>query len=569
MLASNPPNGIRTAYGRVRTGVCDTPLINPSPSVGGLRTLGSASAHPTGGSAEAITTSTMAPSPIHLRPYQRDALAAVEARFNAGDRSTLLNIATGGGKTVIFAELARRTSGRTLVLAHRAELIQQAAAKIEAVTGQAPGIEMGGVRANASDRIVVGSVQTLVRINREIIGETFELVVIDECHRAAAASYRAIIDKYQPDKLLGVTATPFRADDRELGAVFESLAYTASMIDLMVQGYLVDVRVHALPVEVNLSNVRTRHGDLASDDLGEALSHVLAPVAAMIADSYASRKLLAFCPTRATSVALVASLIQRGLPAAHIDGESPDRAQILADFRSGKIRFLSNANLLTEGYDEPSIEAILLFRPTKSKGLLTQMIGRGTRLHPGKDHLIVIDPLYQTERHDLVSVPDLALADGDTARRVSKIMRDKGSGLKEAIEIEIAERQAKLADTLNGHSARAAYNRSIRDLSPYEASLAELQGFLRHDGLLRLARDHPGPAATMPQLDLLRSRGVSAAEAFSKPVATQVIGMMLGRQREGLCTLKQWRFLGRRGMANARKMTFAEASAYIGGGSAT
>ncbi len=367
---------------------------------------------------------------ISLRPYQSDAAAAVFSSWQAGYRAPLIVLPTGAGKTITFAEVARRIPGRVLVIAHRRELITQAADKIEAVTGIRPGIEMGDLRAKASDRIVIATVQGLAR-GRRIEGEPFELVIVDEAHHALGDNqYGTVLEAIAAPKLLGVTATPYRADKKALADIFDDSPYSLGVLDLIdlakkTDGRegLVDVHVKTLPLKIDLRNVHVRQGDFVESEVADAIEPMLDGLADLIASDYSDRKLLTFCPLRATSRAWTERLQARGLLAEHVQGDSPDRADILADFARDDIRFLSNSNVLTEGYDEPSIDAILMLRPTKSRGFFAQMIGRGTRLFPGKDKLLVLDPCFVSERHSIMSAASLVARDDTHEKRVSDLMQ--------------------------------------------------------------------------------------------------------------------------------------------------
>jgi superfamily II DNA or RNA helicase len=274
-----------------------------------------------------------------------------------------------------------------------------------------------------------------------------------------------------------VTATPFRSDQLQLSRVFKDIVYTKRLLDLIEEGYLTDIRVRTLPIAVNLSGVRMEQGDFREDDLSQALEPTIEKLASIVAKEFRRRKLIAFCPLRETSRLWTAALRKRGLPAAHVDGESPDRAEILDAFARNDIRFLSNASLLTEGYDEPSIDAVLILRPTKSRILFSQMIGRGTRLFPGKDHLLVIDPLFQAERNNPVTVADLITEKNDEARLINSIMRKSRVKLSEAVGIaEQGIKPQALLKALAEVEGRQGYEALLSELGKPNASLLVRSG---------------------------------------------------------------------------------------------
>jgi superfamily II DNA or RNA helicase len=413
---------------------------------------------------------------IKLRPYQAEAIAAAKRAYDGGLRSALITLPTGAGKTVVFASIARDfLPERTLILAHREELLMQAKAKISAIAGVMPGLEKGRKKSSVEQSVVVASVQSLMR-GRVIPGKRFGLCVIDEAHHAAAPSYRKVLKRLRPRRILGVTATPFRTDQQQLSKVFQSNVYTKTLLDLIEEGYLTDIRVRTLPIAVDLSRVRIEQGDYRDDDLGHALEPAMDKLADIVTREFRHRKLVAFCPLRETSKQWTEALRRRKLPAAHIDGESADRTKILDAFARNEIRFLSNASLLTEGYDEPSIDTVLILRPTKSRILFSQMIGRGTRLSPGKDHLLVIDPLFQAERNNPITVANLVAGTNGQAHLIDTIMRRNRVKLSKAVGISEQGGPQALIKALSLVEGREGYEAAFADLSGQDASLLVRSG---------------------------------------------------------------------------------------------
>ncbi|MDA8040134.1 MAG: DEAD/DEAH box helicase [Actinomycetota bacterium] len=353
-----------------------------------------------------------------LRDYQHEALDAIEAFAAGGGHRGLVVLPTGTGKTVIFAEALRRRGGRSLVLAHRDELLGQAAHKL----AEAGIAEVGKVAAKADDmaaQIVLASVQTVSRDRRltRLVGTgMFSTVVVDEAHHVVAASYRKVLDALGAFEeggplTLGFTATADRGDRKGLGAVFEKVVYSRSMLPMIETGYLVDLRGLSVGLDIDWRQVRTTGGDYNVGDLAHSLTTARAPE--HVVEAYRRhgerRKALAFFP----SVALAAETAERfraaGVRSEVIDGTmSPDeRAPILRRLRSGETAVVCNCAVLTEGFDEPSVEAILLARPTRSRALYVQQLGRGTRPYPGKTDCLVVDFVGATARHDLVTFPSL------------------------------------------------------------------------------------------------------------------------------------------------------------------
>ncbi len=374
-------------------------------------------------------------------------------------------------------------------------------------------------------------------------------------HHAPAGSYKAALARFAPRYVLGVTATPYRNDKLKLLNVFEKNVYTKTILDLIEAGYLTNVAIRTLPVKIDLSQVRVKQGDFSEDDLGAALDPMIAELAAIVATEYSSRKLLTFCPLRETSKRWTQALLDHGLPAAHVDGDSPDRKQILNAYSRGDIRFLSNASLLTEGYDEPSIDTILILRPTKSRALYSQMIGRGTRLFKDKDRLLVLDPVFLSERHNILSVADLVAEDGETSTAIGELMENRGIGLKEAAGLNASLQRAKLAAALETASGREGYERSLADLC--------------------LNLDHPAlknwkPASgwqaeppTASQLSVIARAGIAPFLVGSKGFASEIIDRLVTRRQLGRATVKQVQFLRKAGHRNPEALSFEAASALI------
>ncbi len=338
-----------------------------------------------------------------LRDYQFEALAAVNGDFAGGVKSTVLVLATGLGKTVVFARMASEWQhGNVLIIAHRVELLDQAADKLQSELGYRPPIEQGERGLDCDDvqsggNVIVGSVQTLRNMKRmeKYRKHPFGLVIIDECHHATAASYRKIMDicrEFNPEcRFLGVTATPNRTDKAALGMVFDSAAYTLNILSGIDRGWLVPVKQESiyLPEDaVDFSSVPTSRNELGEMDFDRAsLEAILTeegPLHAM-AKPMLDRcvgQTLAFT-VGVTHAHLLAKVLNRYRPgcAAAVDGKTEDRqrAAINTAFHEGAFQFLLNFGTHTEGFDSPACSNVVMGRPTKSISLFTQMLGRGTR----------------------------------------------------------------------------------------------------------------------------------------------------------------------------------------------
>ena len=323
---------------------------------------------------------------LALRPYQQEAITAVENAVGRGVRRPLIALATGTGKTVIFASLIAKRGGSALVLAHRDELLRQAAAKIT-LADPTLGLGVGFVQAERDDTnapVAVASVQTLARqarLNR--LPHHFDTVVVDEAHRAGARSYRRILEHLQDSPLiLGVTATPQRADGR-LGEVWDEIVFQRGIAEMIAAGYLADVRGVRVGLEaVDLDAVTQSGGDFDADALGDALEQAAAPahVLAAYRRHAEGRKTVVFVPTVALAHRMAAAFRDAGIPAEAIDGTTPmeKRRATLERFRVGETRVLVNVGVVSEGYDEPSITCVVMATPTRSQVKYPRPRGAGS-----------------------------------------------------------------------------------------------------------------------------------------------------------------------------------------------
>ena len=354
---------------------------------------------------------------LEPRPYQTEAVTACLEAAAAGQRRVLVALPTGTGKTIIFAKLLHERGGRSLVLAHRDELIQQAADKLRLVDDTR---RIGIVKADRDETTaptVVASVQTLARPRRlERLTPDFTTLVVDEAHHAVADSYQRILDHcgaWEPvgPLVVGVTATPERGDKQALAEVFEAIVYQKSILEMLRAGYLCDLRAVQVMVQANFSALRTTRGDWQEGDLERALLAANAPEQVLEAfqEHARDRKALCFTPTVKTAYAIAEAFQEAGIAAAALDGTTPldERRAILHRLHTGATQVVCNCGVLTEGFDEPSIDCIIMARPTQSRVLYTQMLGRGTRTYPGKADCLILDVVGVTTSHRLQTVATL------------------------------------------------------------------------------------------------------------------------------------------------------------------
>lgn len=392
---------------------------------------------------------------LKLRDYQEEAVAAVIEAARRGVRRQLVVLPTGAGKTVFAAALSRYASGRVLFLCHSTELVQQAVDKFGYLW---PATDVGVVKAERDEhdrRIIVASIQTLQHTRRvdRIRPDSFSLVIVDESHHAAAASWQHVLTRlgFLPDPpagrlLVGITATPMRGDGVGLGRVFDAITYRRSIQDLVRAGYLADVRGVRVLTQVDLTGVRRSAGDFQLRDLSMAVDTPARN--RVVVEAYQrhgeGRKAMAFTVDISHARHLAEAFGAAGYRADWVSGELPDaeRADRLRRFRDGDLDLITNAQLLIEGYDDPSVACLLMTRPTRSKALFIQMVGRGLRVYPGKADCLVLD--VTDSGHDLVTLSTLA-GDGELVVRTA---RPTAPGAERAVPAEEApEAPVALAGT--------------------------------------------------------------------------------------------------------------------------
>lgn len=532
---------------------------------------------------------------MKLRPYQQQAFDNTIAALSE-HRSTLIVLPTGTGKTVVFSHLVEHyaAGGRVLVLAHREELINQASSKIQAVSGIEPAIEMADQWAPEDSvfgrsQVIVSSIQTQAtgRMNR-FRPDDFSLIIVDEAHHAAAKSYKKVIGHYMADagcKLVGVTATPDRSDEVALGEVFDSVAMDYEISDAVRDGWLVPIKQRSIIVDgLDFSKVRTVGGDLNGRDLA-ALMEAEGPLHEVTTPAYEltiGRKVLVFSASVAHAE-LMCEIFNRheSGSARWVCGTTPkdERRQMLQDYAAGSFRILVNVGVLTEGFDDPSIEVVVMARPTKSRSLYAQMVGRGTRPLPtagidlldGEDAdgrrsaiaastkpaVEIMDFVGNAGRHKLITAVDILAgrsSDAVAQRAKAKAKSGQAGDVQEAIdeaEREIhEERKHRDAERKKQLVAKARY--TVEDVNPFDALDIEAP---RVKGWDRVKR------ASNRQVAYLKGEGIDASK-MKLTEASTLINEINDRRKRGECGLRQARILAKHGATNTR-VTSAEANILI------
>lgn len=505
---------------------------------------------------------------MELRPYQAEAKEQIFTEWGKGVQRTLLVLPTGCGKTIVFAKVAEecvRGGSRVLILAHRGELLEQAADKVYKATGLRCATEKAEETCLGSwFRVVVGSVQSLMREKRlgQFPADYFGAIIIDEAHHCLTDSYQRVLGHFKGAKVLGVTATPDRGDMRNMGEFFESLAYEYTLPKAIKSGYLSPIKALTIPLKLNLAGVGVQAGDFKAGDIGTALNPYLHQIAEEMAKYCRGRKTVVFLPLVKTSQKFRDILNEKGFRAAEVNGESRDRAEVLEAFDRGGYNVLCNSMLLTEGWDCPSVDCVVVLRPTKIRSLYSQMVGRGTRLHPGKDHLLLLDFLWHTERHELCHPASLICQDEGVARQMTQNLEeaagcpiDIGEAEKTASEDIVAQREEALAKQLAEMRQRKG---RLVDPLQFEMSIQaeDLSSYAPSFG-------YQMAPASEKQLQALEKFGINPDAIDNAGKAELLLSRLVKRQREGLARPRQIKQLEARGFQHVGTWTFEQADKMI------
>ena len=505
---------------------------------------------------------------MEMRPYQQEARQAVHEQWEDIDR-TLLVLPTGTGKTIVFSKIVEdrvRAGGRALILAHRGELLDQAADKLASATGLHCSTEKAEQTCIGSwFRVTVGSVQTLMREKRlkQFDPDYFDTIIVDEAHHCISDSYQKVLSHFSGAKVLGVTATPDRGDMKNLGSYFESLAYEYTLPKAIKEGYLCPIKAQTIPLKLDLSSVSMQAGDFKAGDISTALDPYLEQIAEEMGKVCHDRKTVVFLPLIKTSQKFCEMLNKAGFAAAEVNGESMDRAQVLQDFDDGKYNVLCNSMLLTEGWDCPSVDCVVVLRPTKVRSLYCQMVGRGTRLSPqtGKTELLLLDFLWHTERHELCHPAHLICENEEVAKQMTENIKDAPAPVDieeaeaQAAEDVVAQREESLAKQLQQMRTR---KRKLVDPLQFEMSIQaeDLSGYVPAFGW------EMAPPSEK-QTKALEKLGIYPDEIDNAGKASKLLNRLDARKKAGLTTSKQIRFLEGRGFQHVGTWEFTAAKHLI------
>lgn len=505
---------------------------------------------------------------MQLRPYQEEAKASIFKEWDKGVKKTLLVLPTGCGKTIVFAKVTEecvRQGKKVLIMAHRGELLEQASDKIEKATGLGCALEKAQSTCLGSwFRIVVGSVQTLQNMNRlkKFPTNYFDTIIIDEAHHCLSDSYQRVLNYFSSADVLGVTATPDRGDMRNLGQYFESLAFEYTLPKAIREGYLSPIKAMTIPLSIDLSSVSMQSGDFKASDIDSALDPYLQSIVEEMKKYCLDKKTVVFLPLVKTSQKFVEILNRAGFKAAEVNGSSVDRAQVLQDYEDNKYNVLCNSMLLTEGWDCPDVNCVIVLRPTKVRGLYCQMVGRGTRLAEGKTELLLLDFLWHTERHELCHPASLICENEEVAKKMTENMEsnpgcimDIEDAAQTAAEDVVLQREESLAKELEAMKKR---KRRLVDPLQFELSIQaeDLSNYVPSFGW------EMAPASDK-QIKALEKFGIFPDQIDNAGKADLLLDRLHKRQEEGLSTPKQIRFLESRGFQHVGTWTFDSATKLI------
>ena len=383
----------------------------------------------------------------------------------------------------------------------------------------------------------------------------FNVIIIDEAHHCISDGYQKVLQHFPSAKVLGVTATPDRGDMRNLGEFFESLAYEYTLPKAIREGYLSPIKAMTIPLQLDLSGVSIKSGDFKAGDIATALDPYLHQIADEMMKYCRDRKTVVFLPLVKTSQKFKEILNEKGFKAAEVNGESKDRAEVLEAFDKGEYNVLCNSMLLTEGWDCPSVDCVIVLRPTKVRSLYSQMVGRGTRLCEGKSHLLLLDFLWHTERHELCHPADLICEKKEVARKMTENLEgtagcpmDLEEAERKASEDVIAEREESLAKQLQEMRTR---KKKLVDPLQFEMSIQaeDLSGYVPAFGW------EMAPPSDKQKQEL-EKRGILPDEIDNAGKANLILDRLHKRQEEGLTTPKQIRCLEKYGFQHVGTWTF-------------
>lgn len=493
-----------------------------------------------------------------LRPYQEECLQKVKEAFLEFNR-VLIVMSTGSGKTILFNDLAKQfvsQNKNVLVLAHREELLFQAAEKMERFNSIPFSMIKSGYDVDMSKHYFVASVQSLCKEDRlkKFPKDFWSLIICDEAHHLTAKTYQDILNYFENYKLLGVTATERKSEAKKFASMFDTKAYEYDIRQMITEGYGSKIIARNANISVDLTNVRVVSGDFCVNELDREVSKKFDTIANYINNELKYRRsILIFTPRVESAIALAENLQKKGMSAAAISGQSKDRADKILHFKNGDIRILVNAILLSEGTDIPQIDCIINLRPTLSTIFYNQVIGRGLRLAPKKENCLVVDCLWNTSK-DVLHPANIFAKEESVCRMMKDFLV---SNVNRSFDMMVLEKYFDFACHFKEmESARLLTfnNLTKKGLKDYRifAFIFNHPELLQYEPIYGWEMLPP----TQKQVEFIEKSGISSSN-LTKGLASKIIDVIIKRIEKKQCTVKQVFFMSSKGIFDkAPEITF-------------
>lgn len=518
---------------------------------------------------------------IPLRDYQRDAaIAAIHGFFRETDGEgpydkQLLVEPTGSGKTVIFSAMSEywltKRNERVLILCDQTDLCGQAAEELQKFTGVYAQIEQGDNTARPDAKVVIATVQTMAHRMEKFGPDAFGLIICDEADRSMADTWMKVLAYFDNGKkVLGVTATPDRTDQRCVMNYYQRIAHETPLFDLIRRGYLSKIMVQTVPLEIDISKVRQIQGDYDKEELSKVLTPMFGKICEAIKLYASGRKILVFQPLIETSKHFVEVARDFGINAAHVDGAASDREHVKGLFRRKEVELLSNAMLLGRGYNDRSIDCIVNLRPTRSGSLYRQFVGRGTRTWcphgchercehaDAKQNLLLLDFLWTFHKLGLVRPAHLIATSAEQAKKLTDYSARVAG---EVLDLEgIDSRVAKEAELeLLKQLARAkVQNGKYFDAMEFAVQMHQRE-LIEYEAVCRWEMK----PLTEGMADALRKMGFNTDTIKGQGHAHKIFELARARREAGLATFKQVKLMRKFGVRRPDLVTFEAAGVYL------
>lgn len=494
---------------------------------------------------------------MSIRPYQTEFIDSVFGSLVEFEK--VLGVSpTGSGKTIMAGELIRRSGCSTLFLADAKELVIQAADKLGKWSGLIADVEMEKNHAQPGSALVVATTQSIARRLEKYPRDAFGLIIVDEAHRnTLGAQAQSVLNYFSGAQVVGITATPFRSDKRKLGSFYQKISIDIPLVRLIREGWLSKIVIKSVPSGIDLSSVRTVAGDFNEADLGAVVTPHLDALARILKEHAGNRRSVCFLPLIETSRQFAACCNQHGLRAVHVDGN--DRSG-LKTFVAGDANVICCAALLSTGWDEPSVNCVYILRPTKSFVLYSQMVGRGTRIFPGKENLLVLDPLFLSDTMGLIRPARLVASSEEQAKKMD-------AALSTGRPMDLLDAQEEATASLDSDRNASLISR-LKECSKRKARTVDAVEFAYALGDTDLADYEPQTDAeaadlTQKQIEILEKAGFDSTALRGRGHASKIMDRIFQRRAGGLATPKQLKWLIKFKHHHPQTATFEEASAFL------